>query len=123
VGGSGWEGLIVWAAVPLLSRLTHTHTNKHTHTHTVSPSAVITVPIIIHASQGLSHADGHLDAHKHSNQNTPQLDFEPMLLNQPRSAPHAIVHQELLVISFSITQMDAGSSDVFHLGERVWVQH
>lgn len=61
--------LIVWATVPpTLSPDTHTNTHSLS---LCSPGGVITVPIIIHASQGCSHAHCHLDAHKQPKSHTP----------------------------------------------------
>lgn len=64
---------------PLLYTLIHTTKNTQIHSLSLcSPRGVITVPIIIHASQGCSHADCHLDTHKHSNSYKPQLHFKPI---------------------------------------------
>lgn len=103
VGGADCLG----PGAPLPSPLTRTHTNTYTKLSLRFPRGVITVPIIIHASQGCSHADCHLDTHKHSNPHTPPLHFEPVPLNRPRSTPYTEVHNELLVPSFSVTQTDA----------------
>lgn len=115
-GGLGWEVLIFWTLVPPTLSLTHTNTH-HKNTHILSlhaPRGVITVPIIIHASQGCSHADCHLDTHKHSNSHKPQLHFEPIDQGQIHELE---VYRELLVLSFSITQRDAGSFLIFLLPE------
>lgn len=61
--------LIVWAVVPP-THCPDTHTNTHSLS-LCSPGEVITVAIIIHASQGCSHADCHLDAHKQPKSHTP----------------------------------------------------
>lgn len=123
VGGADCLG----PGAPTLSPDTHTYTN----THSLSlrfPRGVITVPIIIHASQGCSHAGSQLDTHKHSNSHTPPLDFEPMLLYRPRSASYtektlSVLYKGPFVLSFSITRGEAGNFVFSPIGSLLTVQN